>query len=85
MARNINEKYTESELNQIIYTIFTNKNTRFLLVAKGVENYIFTKIFKQSEITIHEDFITIKKKYSTESKLIEDIILVEKLDEISGY
>lgn len=85
MARNINEKYTESELNQIIYTDFTNKNTRFLLVAKGVENHIFAKIFKQSEITIHEDFITIKKKYSSASKLIKDIVLVEKLNDISGY
>jgi hypothetical protein len=85
MGRHLHEKYTKSELNQIIFTDFTKPNTKFLLIAKGVEDYIFTKIFKRNEIKIFEDYINIRTKYSSASKPIKDIILIEQLNSISGF
>jgi hypothetical protein len=85
MARHLHEKYTEFELNQIIFTDYTKPNTKFLLIAKGVGDYIFTKIFKKSEIKIFKDCINIRTKFSSESKPIEDIILIEPLNLISGF
>jgi len=85
MGKNLHEKYTESELNKIIFTDYTKPNTKFLLIAKGVEDYIFTKIFKRNEIKIFEDYINIRTKYSSASKPIKDIILIEPLNSISGF
>ena len=85
MGRYLHEKYTESELNKIIFTDYTKSNTKFLLIAKGEEDYIFTKIFKQSEIKIFEDCINIRTKFSSASKQIDDIILIEPLNQISGF
>ena len=85
MSRDMKEKYTEAEINQIIFTDYTKPTTRFLLVGKGVNDYIFTKIFKRSEIKINEDFITIRKKYSLLTRHFEDILLIEQLNMISGF
>lgn len=85
MGRHLHEKYTESELNQIIFNDYTKPNTKFLLVAKGIEDYIFTKIFKQSEIKIFDDCINIRTKFSSASKPIKDIILIEQLNQIRGF
>ena len=85
MGRHINKKYTESELKQIIFTDFTKPTTKFLLIAKGnSEDYIFTKIFKQSEIKIFGDYINIRTKFSSASKPIKDIVLIKQLNQISG-
>lgn len=85
MGRHLHEKYTAKELNQIIFTDYTKPNTKFLLIAKGIDNYVFTKIFKQSEIKIFGDFINIRTNFSSASKPIEDIILIEQLNQISGF
>lgn len=85
MGRHLHEKYTAKELNQIIFNDYTRTNTRFLLVAKGVEDYVFAKIFKQSEIKIFSDFINIRTKFSSASKLIKDIILIEQLNQIPDF
>ena len=86
MGRHINKNYTASELNEIIFTDYTKPTTKFLLIARGVsEDYIFTKIFKKSEIKIFEDCINIRKKFSSASKPIKDIILIEQLNQISGF
>lgn len=85
MGRYLHEKYTKSELSQIIFSDYTKPNTKFLLIAKGVEGYIFTKIFKRSEIKIFEDYINIRTKYSSASKPIKDIIIIERLNLISGF
>lgn len=85
MGRHLLENYTESELNKIIFNENTKTNTKFLLVAKGVKDYIFTKIFKQSEIKIFDDYINIRTKFSSASKPIKDIILIEQLNQISGF
>lgn len=85
MGRYLHEKYTESELNQIIFNDYTKPNTKFLLVAKGEKDYIFTKIFKQSEIKIFDDCINIRTKFSSASKPIKDIILIEQLNQIRGF
>ena len=85
MGRHLHEKYTESELNQIVFNEYTKPNTKFLLIAKGVQDYVFTKIFKRSEIKIYEDFINVRTKFSSASKQIKDIILIEQLNQISGF
>lgn len=85
MGRYLHEKYTESELNQIIFNDYTKPNTKFLLVAKGIQDYIFVKTFKRSEIKIFEDSINIRTKFSSASKPIKDIILIEQLNQISGF
>lgn len=85
MSRNIKEKYTKEELNKIIFNEYTKPNTKFLIIAHGIEDYIFTRIFKKHEITIKEDYINIRTKFSSASKPIEDIILIEKLNEIKTF
>ena len=84
MGRHINEKYTKKKLNQLIFTD-SKPTTKFLFIAKGVEDYIFARIFKQKEVTIYKDCINFRTKFSSASKPIEDIILIEKLNEISGF
>ena len=85
MGRHLHEKYTESELNQIIFSDYTKPTTKFLLVLKGVDDYLFVRIFRQKEIKIYEDYLYIKTKFNSISKNFEDILLIKELNDISGY
>lgn len=80
----INKKYTESELNQIIYTDYTKPTTKFLLVAIGCAGYLFARVFKQKEIKIFDDGINIKTKFNSHVIPNENILLVEQLNLVSG-
>lgn len=84
MGRNLHENYTESELKQIIFSDNTKPTTKFLLVAVGCEDYLFTRIFKQKEITIFKDGININTKFHSHVIPNENILLIERLNLVSG-
>ena len=83
MGKMINKKYTESELNKIIYTD-SKPTTKFLLVAFGSAGYLFARVFKQKEIRIFDDGMNIKTKFNSHVISIENILLVEQLNLVSG-
>lgn len=84
MGRHLHEKYTESELNQIIFTDYTKPTTKFLLVAVGCEDHLFTRVFKQKEIRIFKDGININTKFHSHIIPNENILLIEQLNLVSG-
>lgn len=84
MGKMINKKYTESELNQIIYTDYAQPTTKFLLVAVGCAGYLFARVFKKKEIRIFEDGIHIKTKFNSHVIPKENILLVEQLNLVCG-
>lgn len=85
MGRHLKEKYTAKEINQIIFTDFTKPTTKFLLVLKGIDDYLFVRIFRQKEVKIYDDYLYIRTKFHSISKPFEDVLLIKELNEISGF
>ena len=53
-----------------------NKNAKFVFIGQGNGNYVYAEIVKRSQITIDDNVVIFKTKFSTATKPLDKILNV---------